>query len=71
MVIQLTKGELSILEQAALGRDLWRVNEEACLDPNLALLLDMQLVTNAGGRLELTPMGQRVLQMVRDDPRRG
>ena len=71
MVIQLTKGELAILEQAALGRGPWRVNEEASTDPDLALLLDMQLVTNAEGRLQLTPMGQRVLKMVRGDPRRG
>ena len=71
MVIQLTQGELAMLEQAALGQFHRHVNEGASPDPDLALLLDMQLVTNAAGRLQITPIGQRVLQMVRDDRRRG
>lgn len=71
MVIQLTQGELTMLEQAALGQLPWRVNVGASADPDLALLLDMQLVTNAAGRLQITQIGQRVLQMVRDDRRRG
>ncbi len=70
MVIQLTQGEMAILEQAALGKLLWRKAAGAASEADLALLLEMQLVTNAAGRLEITTVGQRVLQMVRDDPRR-
>ncbi len=70
MVIQLTKGELAILEQAALGRLQRRTTAGAAADPDLALLLDMQLVVQTAGRLQITAIGQRVLQMARDDPRR-
>lgn len=71
MVIQLTQGELAILEQAALNSLARRVAAGASPDPDLVLLLEMQLVANAAGRLQITPLGQRVLQMVRTDPRRG
>ena len=70
MVIQLTTSEMAILEQAALGRPLRRTAAGVAADSDLALLLDMQLIVQTAGRLQITSIGQRVLQMVRDDPRR-
>ena len=70
MVIQLTQHEMAILEQAALGRLLRRNDAAAAADCDLALLLDMQLVVQTAGRLQITEIGQRVLKMARDDPRR-
>ena len=70
MVIQLTQHEMAILEQAALGRPVRRNAAGAAADRDLALLLDMQLVVQTAGRLQITAIGQRVLKMARDDPRR-
>ena len=70
MVIQLTQYEIAILEQAALGRLLRRNAASAAADCDLALLLDMQLVVQTAGRLQITEIGQRVLKTARDDPRR-
>ena len=69
MVIQLTEGELAILERAALGAISKRPAAGAA-DLDLTLLLDMQLVIQTSDRLQITAIGQRVLVMARDDPRR-
>lgn len=70
MVIQLTDGELALLELAALGRTSFKIVEGEPVDPDLALLLDMQLVLCSEGNLHITLMGQRVLSRGRRDPRR-
>jgi hypothetical protein len=70
MVIQLTAGELAMLELAAAGHANYRSFARRRSDADLALLLDMQLVVINDGELQITLIGQRILKHARLDPRR-
>lgn len=67
MVIQLTDGELAILEQAARGL---KSSARGARREDLKLLMDMQLIIEVDHQLEITLIGQHVLKMAQRDVRR-
>jgi hypothetical protein len=70
MVIQLTKGELAILEMAALGRCIKLTKNSPVEQADLRLLIDMQLILEDDGKLQITLIGHHVLKHSRSDPPR-
>jgi hypothetical protein len=68
MVIQLTSGELAILQQADAGRRAIRAVSSEDFRRDLALLLEMQLVVQSGEGLEITLIGRRLLKVAMQQP---
>lgn len=70
MVIQLTTGEIAILELAALGCRSTQSQAGTVAPADLRLLIDMQLVLEDKGKLQITLIGHYVLKHARRDPPR-
>ena len=68
MVIQLTSGELAILQQADAGRRTLRAASSDDFRRDLALLLEMQLIVETGEGLEITLIGRRLLKLAMQPP---
>ena len=63
MVIQLTSGELAILQQADAGLRAIRAASSDDFRRDLALLLEMQLIVETEEGLEITLIGRRLLKL--------
>ena len=63
MVIQLTSGELAILQQAEAGPRALRPATSEDFRRDLALLLEMQLIVDTEEGLEITLIGRRLLKL--------
>ncbi len=70
MVMQLTEGERAILEQASIGFAGVPIDATSFFRANLNLLLELQLVVETPGGLQITPLGTRVLKLTRNAPPR-
>ena len=68
MVIQLTGGELAILQQADAGHRAIRAAASADFHRDLALLLEMQLIVESEEGLEITLIGRRLLKLAMLQP---